>query len=445
MTPFLIYLLKVSAVIAVLYLVYYLLLRRSTFHVLNRICLMAIVVFAFAVPLITIDADFEGAIPVIEQMKEKYSVEFTDYESEAENGLTDGATRSFPFLSVIYAAGVAWFMFRFLRSVLELTQLRRKSTTDELNGVPVRRTNVKTSFTFFNTIFIPHSENDTMIARHEHAHVTQRHWIDLVLLELASIVLWFNPVMLFLKREVRLRHEFLADIAVLKNGVSFEDYAHCLVSNIMPTNVSVHTISPLKSNSTKERIIMMTKQRSPRYMFFLYLLFIPAFGVTLMGFGRKIAAPFEPVRNIGVQAYTMEEGPRIAPVDLQKVTKIVKYGDRIHPATKMLAKHTGVDFALPPGSDVVATADGVVVVQEFGELRGNYVVIRHDQGYRTRYFHLEKALVKNGDVVKEGQVIGLVGSTGKYSTGPHLHYEVVKNGEEVDPKDYLPKLAGLSE
>jgi murein DD-endopeptidase MepM/ murein hydrolase activator NlpD len=69
---------------------------------------------------------------------------------------------------------------------------------------------------------------------------------------------------------------------------------------------------------------------------------------------------------------------------------------------------------------------------------GNYVIIHHDDTYDTFYSHLKSSSVKAGDNVKKGSVIGYVGSTG-LSTGPHLHYEVIKNGERVNPEDYMPK------
>jgi murein DD-endopeptidase MepM/ murein hydrolase activator NlpD len=161
-----------------------------------------------------------------------------------------------------------------------------------------------------------------------------------------------------------------------------------------------------------------------------------------MSFGQTQTETITPLSNVTVsRKTTADQTPRVAPVDLTKVTKIVVYGERIHPATKKLTKHTGVDFELPMSSDVFATADGVVVVQEYGDKEGNYIVIKHDDVYTTRYYHLEKFVVKSGDAVKQGQRIGLVGSTGIYSQGPHLHYEVIKNGMDVDPKEYLPQIA----
>ena len=113
-----------------------------------------------------------------------------------------------------------------------------------------------------------------------------------------------------------------------------------------------------------------------------------------------------------------------------------RFGFRKSPFTGLREKHEGWDIAARSGSQVRATADGEVVVEgrEYGY--GNMVEINHGYGVVTRYGHNSKNLVKVGDRVKRGQVISLVGSTGR-STGPHLHYEVLLNGVPVTPKNYI--------
>ena len=100
--------------------------------------------------------------------------------------------------------------------------------------------------------------------------------------------------------------------------------------------------------------------------------------------------------------------------------------------------HTGLDTVLPVGSPVLAADDGVVLLVGSGTTGyGNYVVLEHNGGLQTLYGHLDKALVKVGDQVVQGQPIGLEGSTGN-STGPHLHFELRIDGKPVDPAPYLP-------
>jgi hypothetical protein len=113
-----------------------------------------------------------------------------------------------------------------------------------------------------------------------------------------------------------------------------------------------------------------------------------------------------------------------------------KFGYRKHPIYKKAKFHAGVDFAGKRGTPVLATADGVVVFSGWQSGYGRMVEIRHMDGLKTRYGHNQKNLVKEGDMVKKGQTIAKLGSTGR-STGPHVHFEVRKNGKAVNPLKYV--------
>ncbi len=105
--------------------------------------------------------------------------------------------------------------------------------------------------------------------------------------------------------------------------------------------------------------------------------------------------------------------------------------NRLHPITKRRSPHNGTDFAVPVGTTILAAGDGVVVKSRYHPLAGNYIVIKHGREYMTRYLHLSKRQVKVGDKVKMGQRIAKSGNTGR-STGPHLHFELIKNGRPVN-------------
>ena len=112
------------------------------------------------------------------------------------------------------------------------------------------------------------------------------------------------------------------------------------------------------------------------------------------------------------------------------------YGKRIDPFTGRLSLHKGVDFAGQEDSDVIAVASGVVTWSGDRYGYGMMVEVNHGNGYSTRYAHNKSHLVKVGDVVNKGQALAKMGSTGR-STGPHVHYEVLKNGRQVDPHRYI--------
>jgi murein DD-endopeptidase MepM/ murein hydrolase activator NlpD len=111
---------------------------------------------------------------------------------------------------------------------------------------------------------------------------------------------------------------------------------------------------------------------------------------------------------------------------------------RMHPILKIERMHAGEDFATEEGTPVKATANGIVVKTDFSKTAGNLVVIDHGNEFSTLYSQMTNYIVKEGQTVEKGDIIGYVGSTG-LSTGPHLHYEVMKEGEYVDPQDYLGK------
>ncbi|HBI14291.1 MAG TPA: hypothetical protein DDY20_02030 [Desulfobulbaceae bacterium] len=119
-----------------------------------------------------------------------------------------------------------------------------------------------------------------------------------------------------------------------------------------------------------------------------------------------------------------------------------KFGSRIDPLLNKKAFHPGIDFRGRSGDKVNATANGVVKMVAYEEDYGRYVILSHGKSFETLYAHLQKTLVKEGEKVKLGQAIGLVGNTGR-STGPHLHYGVQHRGKFVDPMKYI-KVANLS-
>jgi murein DD-endopeptidase MepM/ murein hydrolase activator NlpD len=112
------------------------------------------------------------------------------------------------------------------------------------------------------------------------------------------------------------------------------------------------------------------------------------------------------------------------------------FGYRLHPIRATRDFHTGLDIASRPGTLVRATADGIVSFAGRSGANGNLVALEHGFGYTTYYAHNKKLKVEVRDVVKRGDIIAYVGSTGS-STGPHLHYEIWKNGKNVNPKPYL--------
>jgi murein DD-endopeptidase MepM/ murein hydrolase activator NlpD len=115
-----------------------------------------------------------------------------------------------------------------------------------------------------------------------------------------------------------------------------------------------------------------------------------------------------------------------------------KFGQRVDPFTGRMSWHAGVDFAGRAGSPVIAAGRGVVSYAGNRKGYGLMVEITHADGYVTRYAHQKSLAVASGDLVVKGQTIGAIGSSGR-STGPHVHFEVMKNGRHVDPRAYVAR------
>jgi len=126
--------------------------------------------------------------------------------------------------------------------------------------------------------------------------------------------------------------------------------------------------------------------------------------------------------------------PTIWPTDSRRITST--FGIRKDPFTRRATNHAGLDIGGNTGDPIYSAADGVVVEAGYNGSHGNSVMISHTNGVKTHYSHMSKILAETGQKVSKGDIIGELGSTGR-STGPHLHYEVIVNGEHVDPEPYL--------
>lgn len=178
----------------------------------------------------------------------------------------------------------------------------------------------------------------------------------------------------------------------------------------------------LKGYESSEEIIE-TKQR------------ISSLQRQLVAQSRSMEELFELAKN---KSEMLQSIPAIQPINNKDLTQIASgYGNRIHPIYKVPKMHWGMDFTTPKGTEIYATGNGkIITVEKLNNGFGYHVIIEHGYGYQTLYAHMSKISVRVGEKVKRGQVIGLVGNTGT-SVGPHLHYEVHKDGERVNPAFYF--------
>lgn len=155
--------------------------------------------------------------------------------------------------------------------------------------------------------------------------------------------------------------------------------------------------------------------------------------------GGKVHKIYRFASQKGESGFYTETGASVrkdllkTPVDGARLSS--RFGKRRHPILGYTKFHKGVDFAAPTGTPIMAAGNGVIEKAFFNKAYGNYILIRHNSGYKTAYAHLSRYArgVRPGRHVKQGDIIGYIGSTGR-STGPHLHFELIQGGKQINPQ-----------
>lgn len=416
-----IYIIKVSLITALLYAFYRIFLSKNSNHSLNRFLLLFIILFSLICPVITFDGLFE------KQLNNRLWIDDLHEFSNSETGIPVSENSKFSFYSFLmylYISGIFLSFLLFLRQLYRIFVLNRSSDKHfDGNFTFVYTNRYNAPFSIFNHIYLPENyknlNGNEMIIEHEKVHAKQLHSLDLFVSEFYCIFFWFNPFAFLLKKSLKTVHEYLADDKVIKKRVSVKEYLEILVSSTERSCLSGIS-NYFNSLTIKKRINMITRNKTSKISKYIYLLIIPLLGLMIQSFAHRNL-----VNNV----------PSLQPVKDGKV--VVKFGfEGMNPITKKNFVHGGVDIKANLGTPILATAAGEVTDVSEREGWGKLIVIRHDETFETWYAHLNDFNVKTGDKVVAGQKIGTVGSTGN-STGPHLHYEVKKNGVRVDPEDYF--------
>ena len=442
----LIYLLLSSIGVVACWLYFHLFLRNTTFFRLNRLYLLAAIIFCLSFPLLGKMITQQEVTSLIDNpiiADNQYKDAVVNVVEEIRGGIQAvGASTPdyWSWLFLIYSVIVFILLGRSVYAFIGVKRISqgKMSSLDGLKVVQSGRVNQP--FSFFKTIYLPVNEEvkiPSAIFQHEKEHIIQHHFVDILLAEVLSILLWFNPVVYLLKNSIRLNLEYLADRAVIKNGVNKIEYQSLLLSYALKDNLN----NPLTTNFTlplKNRINMMQKQRSNSWRRWTIIGILPL-AILLTSMSTQDQLQTQIVKNIGPINFLFVEQdvPNISPIKESDITKIsAHFGESDDPFSGLKKLHTGIDLVAKNGTPVYPTADGEVVISENDDAWGNHIKIKHSEVYSTRYGHLNSLVVKAGAIVQQGDLIGYVGSTGS-STGPHLHYEVHVNGVAVDPAQYF--------
>ncbi len=275
----------------------------------------------------------------------------------------------------------------------------------------------------------------SLVIRHEAAHMRRGDPRLFLALAWLDVLAWMNPFVRWQTQQVRLTAELACDAQALgpASPLMRKAYAEALVTALKHTaGNALHSAPAVFSTRTKGeyrmRIAAIMQPSGARRK---------GLSWRAQGLLAALAVPLLAGQLLSAQAAsTNTDAPAFAVMPLDgRVSSL--YGERHHPITGQMVHHHGVDIAAPMGTAIVAPAAGTVRrVRPSNEGYGNFLEIDHGGGYVTRYGQLQSFEVAEGDRVSAGQIIARVGSSGR-STGPHLHLEVIKDGERVDPATLL--------
>ena len=282
MVEFLIYDLKVAALIVVFYFCYRLLMERETMHRLNRIVLLSSIVLSLVLPLcvITLHKTIE-----VEQVPVVDTAELVVADLEATS-VEDSPNLLQPY--ILFAIFIIGFVCRLIYIVNSYWHLRRMIKDSEQHsledGVTLAVVDLPVApFSWMHTIVlsrIDYEERNPSILVHERGHILQRHSWDIVFVEALTALQWFNPVVWLLRRDLRTVHEYEADAAVLSSGSDLSQYIQLLMRKAMGTKACI-LANGINNSTIKKRINMMLLNKSSRYNSLKLLAMLPIIGVSL--------------------------------------------------------------------------------------------------------------------------------------------------------------------
>lgn len=291
------YLVQVSICMAVFFAFYYFLLRRETLFHSNRLYLLLTLALSFVLPALRIyilEAQAQGAIL-------HAPLYMASYMQSVEEVITIRPDQEqFPLGKLLFILYVSMMLVLFVRlgtAIRSILQIRRNAQANTGPGITtVSSPEIQYPFSFFNTIYLPvdhgfSKEELTEVLRHEQAHVKGRHSWDVLLAEIACIVMWPSPFVYLYRKALRDIHEYVADAAVLKN-TPWDRYAAMLVAH-RQTRFQMRLANPLIFSQLKKRLLMMNQKPSPTWKRLKYLGVIPVLGVALILFSFR-SRPAEP-------------------------------------------------------------------------------------------------------------------------------------------------------
>jgi len=387
---------------------------------------------------------------------ENQAVEMTEAAiSDADSSMPAISLRT--ALTILYVLIGLISLSLLVYNTIKIYRLRSKSKlTYEEDYTLAEHEDIKTPFSFIRTIFLGFNyepQERRQILTHEASHVRHRHSYERLFMSVLRSIFWFNPFFWMAEKDLEEVQEWEADKDALDEGWNLKTYRTTIFKQLFGYNPDI--TCGLNHSLTKQRFIMMTQSHRGKGTWIRLAATLPVIAATFFAFGcgTKQAEKTEVSTNLtdGTEATYIDMCP---PCDATVSNEFNAGGAG--------RSHTGIDYVLNEGDPVYATADGEVSAITRDDSNGLMLTLKHADGYETRYAHLSNVYiyteisfegpnvrykklgsiltdadhsdltVTGGGKVYKGQLIGFAGSTGG-ATGPHLHFEVRKNGNPIDP------------
>jgi len=284
------FLIKASSGITLFYVVYWLFLRKETFYKANRWFLISALLTAVVLPLFPIQYSV-----FVEPQNSKTAIQtisdtFKNIPVVTESEYTIQSFNWQQVLLIIYITGASIFLMRLLGQTFILLHLMIKYRVKSLNGVRiVENEKYGLPFSFFNIVFINpkfHTQDELPeILAHEKVHIRENHWFDLLIIELLTVIFWFNPFIWFFERSIKQNHEYLADKAVLAQGHGVGRYQALLINQLMGMQI-IGITNNLNFALNANRLKMMTKKKTSALARVKLMWALPAVALLLFAFAE---------------------------------------------------------------------------------------------------------------------------------------------------------------
>ena len=265
----------------VLYFAYKLLFRNSNRFQLNRIILLTISVFAFALPFIKISLEGQH-FQEMTSFKQEMDVIFYSDAIIEETAVETNTLSITDIISYLYIIGVVFFLMKFVYNIVKIHKIKagkKIETIDDVNFIYTNESHIP--FSFLKNIYIPKDNLDEMIIKHEMSHVKNRHSVDIILMEIMIAFQWFNPFIRMIKNELKSNHEFIADSEAIKNEDEKSNYMMLLLQQCTADDFST-IANNFSFLLTKKRISMITKNQKVKGSVIKVLLTLPVFALLIL-------------------------------------------------------------------------------------------------------------------------------------------------------------------